>query len=268
MPAVAEKEEIAAKIKLAVPRKFQELEAARNYLFSAVAADEDSPDSIIFNVQIIALSITARLQNLSTRLRKIISENKEMAEMLDEMVSKEETAELVPSKKIARSDVKEAAEAAVNQAIKEARMILQSAMSEMERYELVTSQYFVKIAGKYAYLLVELKKASAMLGRKQVEIDAIYAEYKEYYRLHSIIKSAILGNDAAPGWVKLLRKKTGMAEDMKSFEDIANSFDLFIASNKKQIDGLGELIKLQSDLRFKKVIELTDGLLAAAREYA
>lgn len=270
MPAVGEKEEIITGRNIAVPGKFQQLEKMKNGLISAVIIDEDSSDSVIFNTQIIALSITARLQNLAKMLRGIIAENKEMSELLDEMVSTEETAELVPSKKIVRSDVKEAAEAAVANAIKEIKGIAQTVISEMERYEFATSRYYVLLAGKYALLLFELKRASAMLGMKQVEIDALCTEYKEYYKLHNIIKSAVLGDLEAhlPGWVKNLRRKSGMASTVSAYEDFVNSLELFIASNTKTIERFGELIKLQSDLRFKKSVEIADALLNAAREYA
>ncbi|MEM4263680.1 MAG: hypothetical protein QW666_02170 [Candidatus Woesearchaeota archaeon] len=137
MPAIAEREETVSKEKRAIPRKFKQLEEAKNNLISAIAADENNPDSVIYNVQILALSITTRMESMAKQLQKIAKENKEMAEMLEEMVSSEKTAELVPTKKIVKSDVKEAAEAAVSQAVKEAKTIVKNAISEMKRYEFV-----------------------------------------------------------------------------------------------------------------------------------
>ncbi|MEM4263681.1 MAG: hypothetical protein QW666_02175 [Candidatus Woesearchaeota archaeon] len=115
-------------------------------------------------------------------------------------------------------------------------------------------------------MLTELKKAAEMLNMKKKEVAELIEEYNEYYNLQDTVRSAVLGEDFTPGWAKFLSEKVRKTDELKNFEVLANGLKLFIASNKKHMEELGNLIKLQSDLRFKKAIELANVLLKEAAE--
>lgn len=263
MPAIAEKE--VNEKKDTVPAKFKQLERARNYLAEGIAFEESRSDSILFNAPVWALSTKDSLSNLLKTMRKIIEEYQEFDAELRKTIAKEETAEIRKGMQIADSGLKELAEEQKKDALNKLRRLTLQINTHLDKYALVITQYVVRIGGRYFTLIKELKKASVLLGNeKQREIDALEAEYAEYYHAHDRMQLAILGDALRPGWLRELRKKARNAKEIKDYEMYANGVELFILSNKKQMDILGEHIKIQVEMRFKEAIQLADRLLKTA----
>ncbi len=262
MPAIAEKE---VEKKEAIPAKFQQLEKARNYLAEGVAFEESKTDSILFNAPVWALSAKDSLSNILKSMRKNIEEYQEFDAELRKTISKKETAEIREGMAIINPGLKELAEEQKKDTLNKLRKFARQINNHFSDYALVTTQYTVRIGGRYFALLKEIKKASVMLGnQRQREIDALEAEYAEYYHAHDRIQLAILGDAIRPGWLKDLRKKARNAKEIKDYEAFANGFELFILTNKKQMDLLGKHIKIQVEMRFKEAIQLADELLKTA----
>ena len=276
MSAIAEKdldkkkETIRAekKEKITVPAKFQQLERARDYLAQGIAFEEKNPEDLLYNTAIWTLSAKDSLFNILKRLRKKIDDSKKTRENLSKMVSKGETAKISKDTRIAEQGIKEVAEAQLQDTLTELKRIAEEIIKYLDTYSLMTTQYYVHIAGRYAALLTETKRASNRLNEKQKEIDLLQEEYSEYYHAHDRMKLAILGDAIRPGWLKDLRKKIRNAKNIKDYEMFANGVELFILTNKKQMDLLGKHIKLQVEVRFKEAVQLADELLKTASTYA
>jgi len=268
MPAIAEKE-AEKKEKITVPAKFQQLEKAKNFLTDAIAVEEGRSENILFNAPVWTLSAKDALSNKLKRMRKKIEDCNKIIAELRKMATKGETAEISKETKIVDPGIKEFAEDQIEDTLKKLQGIAAEINDYLREYDLIISQFVVRVGGRYYALIKELKKVSVMLGNeKQREIDALDEEYAEYFHAHDKMHLAILGDAIRPGWLKDLKKKTINAKNIKDYEMYANGVELFILTNKKQMNILGNHIKLQVEMRFKEAIQLADELLKTASTYA
>ena len=237
--------------------------------FETVIKDEEkSPTNIMSNANIYANSIIEYLETKVDLIRDIIQQITE----LQDKFAKQETAEIKTGEEPPESpQIK-----AIVELRSELKKIVEEILEHVKTYYVVLWEYNVRITSKYYILLSILDEISSLpeiqnkLSRQEkiiqrIRFQKLKNEYKEFR-----IKQEKANFDAID-WIDFIKKtvqpRLGEQSPIgaeKSYEAFAKIVETFVRNHREHMERVGELVEKQTTMRFKKILQMADDLIAKA----
>ena len=245
-----------------------QLAGAKARFEKIIREEEKSPKNIIANADMYAGSIVEYLETKSDQIRSIVQQLKE----LHEEFANQEPIEIKEGEEPAPSPL-------INKIVElrnELKKIVEEILEHVQTYYVVLWEYNVRITSKY-YILLEILYEISNLPEMQDKLTK-QEKITQRIRFQKLREEQSLFDNrmekaefAAVDWVSFAREtvqpKLGEHSPIgfeKSYEAFANIVDEFIKKQRENMELVAGLIDKQVALRFKKILQMANELIAKA----